>query len=100
MRGYASEANLRELEERGIAGYVALGREGKKRAAVDPAKRPATDRMKKKLEDGGGPRPLRPPEVAVRSAERLDQGGAWFSPLQLPGSRESARPSGTWCAWP
>ena len=52
--GYASEANLRELEERGIAGYVALGREGKKRAAVDPAKRPATDRMKKKLETEAG----------------------------------------------
>ena len=52
--GYASEANLRELEERGIAGYVALGREGKKRAAVDPAKRPATDRMKKKLATEAG----------------------------------------------
>ena len=52
--GYASEANLRGLEERGIAGYVALGREGKKRAAVDPAKRPATDRMKKKLATEAG----------------------------------------------
>ena len=52
--GYASEANLRGLEERGIAGCVALGREGKKRAAVDPAKRPATDRMKKKLETEAG----------------------------------------------
>ena len=52
--GYVSEANLRELEERGIAGYVALGREGKKQAAVDPATRPATDRMKKKLETEAG----------------------------------------------
>ena len=52
--GYVSEANLRELEERGIAGYVALGREGKKQAAVDPATRPATDRMKKKLGTAAG----------------------------------------------
>ena len=38
--GYCNEADLRELEERGIAGYVALGREGKKQAAVDPKTRP------------------------------------------------------------
>ena len=42
-----------ELEARGIEGYVALGREGKK-AVVDPKKRPATDRMKKKLETETG----------------------------------------------
>ena len=52
--GYASEANLQELEERGIAGYVALGREGKKQATVDATKLPATDRMKKKLETEAG----------------------------------------------
>ena len=52
--GYASEANLQELEERGIAGYVALGREGKKQATVDSTKLPATDRMKKKLETEAG----------------------------------------------
>ena len=52
--GYCSEANLRELEKRDIDGYVALGREGKKQAAVDPAKRPATGRMKKRLETEAG----------------------------------------------
>ena len=52
--GYCSEANLRELEKRDIDGYVALGREGKKQAAVDPATRPATGRMKKRLETEAG----------------------------------------------
>ena len=47
--GYCSEGDLLALEERGIAGYVALGREGKERAAVDPARRPATHRMGQKL---------------------------------------------------
>ena len=47
--GYCNEADLVELEERGIDGHVALGREGKDRAAVDPATRPATHRMGHKL---------------------------------------------------
>ena len=47
--GYCNEADLVELEERGIDGHVALGREGKDRAAVDPATRPATHRMGQKL---------------------------------------------------
>ena len=37
------------LEERGIDGYVALGREGKARVAVDPHSRAATHRMGEKL---------------------------------------------------
>ena len=52
--GYCNEADLLELEARGIAGYVALGREGKKQAAVDPKKLPATDRMRKKLATEAG----------------------------------------------
>ena len=52
--GYCNEADLLELEARGIEGYVALGREGKKRSAVDPKKLPATDRMRKKLETPRG----------------------------------------------
>ena len=48
--GYCNEADLVELEERGIDGHVALGREGKGWAfAVDPATRPATHRMGHKL---------------------------------------------------
>ena len=52
--GYCNEADLLELEARGIEGYVALGREGQKGSAVDPKKRPATDRMRKKLETPTG----------------------------------------------
>ena len=50
--GYCNEADLVdlvELEERGIDGHVALGREGKTQAAVDPHTRPATHRMGEKL---------------------------------------------------
>ena len=47
--GYCNEADLVALEERGIDGYVALGREGKARVAVDPHTRAATHRMGKKL---------------------------------------------------
>ena len=52
--GYCNEADLAELEGRGIDGYVAVGREGKKQAAVNPKTRPATDRMKKKLDTTAG----------------------------------------------
>ncbi len=47
--GYCNEADLATLERRGIDGHVALGREGKARAAVDPRTRPATCRMGEKL---------------------------------------------------
>ena len=43
--GYASEAGLRELEERGLAACVALGREQKRQRAVDAKRTPATARM-------------------------------------------------------
>ena len=47
--GYRSEANLLTLEARGIDGYVALGREGKKVTAGVGAGQEATVRMKDKL---------------------------------------------------
>ena len=47
--GYRNETDLVELEKRGIDGHVALGREGKTQAAVDPDTRPATHRMSEKL---------------------------------------------------
>ncbi|MFN2428360.1 MAG: transposase, partial [Candidatus Binatia bacterium] len=47
--GYRSESNLQTLEERGIDGYVALGREGKKLADGISAGLEATMRMKRKL---------------------------------------------------
>lgn len=48
--GYCNERDLALLETRGIDGYVAVGREGRKRAAGTPAKHhPATRRMREKL---------------------------------------------------
>ena len=52
--GYCSEANLAELERRGITGYVALGREGKQTEAVNPKTCPATHRMKERLATARG----------------------------------------------
>ena len=43
--GYASEAGLRELEERALPACVALGREHKQQRAVNAARHPASARM-------------------------------------------------------
>ena len=50
--GYGNEQDLRELEKRGVDGYVALGREGKAPAKIDPEKHPARARMADKLAMG------------------------------------------------
>ena len=47
--GYCNEADLQALEARGVDGYVALGREGKRAVEVNPGKYPARSRMRKKL---------------------------------------------------
>ncbi len=47
--GYCNERDLTDLEQRGVDGYVALGREGKQTASRDPEKYPATNRMAEKL---------------------------------------------------
>jgi hypothetical protein len=43
--GYRGEANLRELERRGLAACVALGREDKSQRALNAERNPATARM-------------------------------------------------------
>ncbi len=52
--GYCNEEDLLELETRSVDGHVALGREGKTQAAVNPEKLPATHRMGRKLETPEG----------------------------------------------
>ena len=52
--GYCNEADLVALEQRGIDAHIALGREGKKQAAIDPQRRPATHRMGEKLASAKG----------------------------------------------
>ena len=52
--GYCNEADLVALEQRGIDAHIALGREGKEQAAIDPRRRPATHRMGEKLASAKG----------------------------------------------
>lgn len=52
--GYASEAAFRELEARGLAASVALGREDKKQRQIDPERHPATQRMAQWLKTAEG----------------------------------------------
>ena len=47
--GYCNEDDLEALEARGVDGYVALGREGRRAVAVDAARHPAKARMAEKL---------------------------------------------------
>ena len=52
--GYCNEADLAALEQRGIDAHIALGREGKEQAAIDPQRRAATHRMGEKLASAKG----------------------------------------------
>ena len=52
--GYCNERDLSELEARGIDGYVAPGREGKKTVNRDAHTHPATHRMVEKLATPAG----------------------------------------------
>ncbi len=52
--GYCNEADLAALEARGVDGYVALGREGKRQVEADKEKHPAKARMAEKLATEAG----------------------------------------------
>lgn len=52
--GYRSEQAFGQLEEKGVEGLVALGREGKDRTAIDPKHYPATARMVERLASAEG----------------------------------------------
>ena len=52
--GYCNERDLKDLEKRGVDGYVAPGREGKQAATRDLEKHPATGRMVEKLATPAG----------------------------------------------
>jgi len=47
--GYRSEQAFAALEQKGVVAWVALGREGKQRAAMDAERYPATGRMAERL---------------------------------------------------
>ena len=52
--GYRSERAFAELEDKGVEGLVALGREGKDRPAIDPEQYPASARMAERLATAEG----------------------------------------------
>ena len=52
--GYCNERDLKNLEERGVDGYVAAGREGKQAATRNLEEHPATGRMVDKLATPAG----------------------------------------------
>ena len=52
--GYCNEWDLTDLEERGVDGYVAPGRDGKQAATRNLEKHPATGRMVEKLATPAG----------------------------------------------
>ncbi len=52
--GCCNETDLQALEARGVDGYVALGREGKRAVEVDGNQYPAKSRMGRKLASGAG----------------------------------------------
>ena len=52
--GYCNEADLETLEERGVDGHVALGREGRSAVAADAETHPAKARMAEKLATSAG----------------------------------------------
>ena len=57
--GYCSEANLEALEAHGIDGYVAPGRAKHPTVANGKIGGPLTQRMRKKIDDGGFETPYR-----------------------------------------
>jgi hypothetical protein len=57
--GYCSEANLEALDAHGIDGYVAPGRAKHPTAANGKVGGPLTQRMRKKIDDGGFETPYR-----------------------------------------
>src|SRR5258705_10247586 len=57
--GYCSESNLEALEAHGVDGYVAPGRAKHPTAANGKIGGPLTQRMRKKIDDGGFETPYR-----------------------------------------
>ena len=97
--GYCNERDLKELEKRGVDGYVAPGREGKQTATRDLEKHPATGRMMEKLAT------RRRAARRMRSASgcrRLPTAGSstcWASGASVFVDWRRCATSGTCCAW-
>ena len=95
--GYCNEADLVALEERGIDGYVALGREGKGPGGGRPAHPCGDASYGREAGACEGQGSIRQAQVDVRGTERLGQGGAGVRRFSLRGL-DKVRGDGTWCA--
>ena len=89
--GYCNEADLQALEARGVEGYIALGREGKRAVEIDPRKYPARSRMGKKLASLAGQVAYARRKWIAGSPSWLDQGRARISTVQSAELAVSAR---------
>ena len=74
--GYCNERDLSALEERGVDGYVALGREGKK-AAADAKSRPGGGADGEEAVEAGGPCPICPSQVAFGGGPTAGSSRRW-----------------------
>ena len=96
-RGLLQRGGPCGLEERGIDGYVALGREGKARVAVDPHTRAATHRMGEKLARAKG----KAQYASASGCPRDRTAGSrrcWGSDGSACGAWTRCGANGTWCA--
>ena len=84
--GYCNEADLVELEERGIDGRCGAGPGGQDAGGARPAHETRElHRMSEKLAAPQGSRAIRQAQVVIGGAERLDQGGARVQTVQPSG---------------
>ena len=97
--GYCNEADLQALEARGMDGYVALGREGKRTVEVDPRKYPARSRMRKKLASLAGQVAYARRKWIAEAPHGWIKEGLGFRRFSLRACSQY-KGSGTWCVWP
>lgn len=90
--GYRSEENFKALEQRGIQGVVALGREGKP-SPVTVKARPATVRMAKRVQSKRGDRLYRKRKAIVEPVFGLIKRVLGFRAFSL---RSLTKVSGEW----
>ena len=97
--GYCNEEDLATLEERGIDGYVALGRGGQGKGGRRFGDASGDASHGRKTGQHGRSGPVCEAQVALGGAQRMDQGDIGLPTLQLPGSGKGACRVGTWSAW-
>ena len=106
--GYCNERDLSELEARGIDGYVASGREGKRVGGQGREDAPGDAPDGREAGHPHGSGAVRATQVAVRGAQWLDQclppnGSIGGKCSDSGGSACGVWPrrggNGTWCVW-